>query len=158
MKIAVTNLQSRHKVNRPGLKQLAAFFMERASRMDPEKTWRECSVVVVGHERMIDLNQTILHHEGTTDVITFAYPTIPGEKPGWRGEIVVNVEEAADVCKRRRGDINRELALYLAHGCQHLGGADDRTAKQRSAMNRRQNRWLREAKQMKLIRQLVKLP
>jgi probable rRNA maturation factor len=158
MKIPVTNLQSQCRVNRPALKQLAGFFMERAAGMDPDKIWIECSVVVVGHERMIDLNQSVLHHEGTTDVITFAYPTVPGEKPGWRGEIIVNVEEAADVCKRRRSDINRELALYIAHGCQHLGGADDRTVKQRSSMNRRQNRWLREAGRMKLIRQLVQKP
>ena len=156
MRIEITNLQRRFSINRPALIRLARFFMDRAQRMDASKTWIECSLVIVGHEHMIQINEDVLHHEGTTDVITFAYPASPGESPGWRGEIVINVAEAEEAGARRRGGPGRELALYLAHGCQHLGGADDATTTQRAAMNRRQNRWLRDADSHSLLVDLMK--
>jgi probable rRNA maturation factor len=154
MNIGVTDLQKKFRVNQAALKRIVRFFMEKSARMDPTRNWVECSIVVVGHEQMISLNESVLRHKGTTDVITFTYPTTPGETPGWRGEIVVNIDEASEVARDRGETINRELSLYIAHGCQHLGGADDRTESERADMNRRQNRWLNEAESAKLIQPL----
>lgn len=151
MRVEITNLQKKNRVSRPALVRLTRWLMQKASSMDPSRSWLECSIVLVGHDRMTELNQEAMHHEGTTDVITFAYPTHPGEPEGWRGEIVVNIDEAMDVSSRRNSDPARELALYIAHGCQHLGGADDRTATERGAMSRRQNRWLAEAGKLGLL-------
>lgn len=146
MKIVVTNRQRRVRISSKTIRQLAAFFMEKASAMRPDIHWVECSVVLVDHRAMIRLNEDVLKHEGTTDVITFHYPTAPGETPaGWRGEIVINAGEALEEAERRGIPALREIALYLAHGCQHLGGADDATPSERAAMARRQQRWLREA-------------
>lgn len=146
MNIFVVNRQSRVRINRRELVRLAGFFMAKASAMNPARRWVECSVVLVDHREMTGLNERILKHEGTTDVITFAYATAPGETPaGWRGEIVINAEEAAGVSARRKLSVRHEVALYLAHGCQHLGGADDATPAQRAAMSRRQRRWLAAA-------------
>jgi rRNA maturation RNase YbeY len=157
MKVKVTNLQRSVQLDRARLIKLTRWLMGKTAAMDPARRWVECSVVVVGHERMTDLNQRILRHAGTTDVITFHYATIPGEPVGWRGEVVVNAEQAVDVAGRR-GDMSRELALYLAHGCQHLGGADDRTNSERATMNRRQTRWLRQAAAEGLLNGLLKRP
>jgi len=52
---------------------------------------------------------------------------------------------------RRAGGPDRELALYLAHGCDHLAGADDATPRQRAAMRRRELRWLRAAAHADLL-------
>jgi len=156
MKVEVTNLQKRYRINRVQICRLTKWLMIKAASMDRSRIWIECSVVIVGHDRMMELNRQVMKHAGTTDVITFAYPTQPGEKPGWRGEIVINIEEAADAGSRLGKAMNRELALYLAHGCQHLGGADDRTKSERMAMNRRQNRWLRDAKKEQLLDDLIK--
>jgi rRNA maturation RNase YbeY len=146
MNIILTNRQRQVKLSTSTLRKLTAFFMGKASAMQPDVTWVECSVVLVGHRAMIRLNEEVLRHEGTTDVITFHYPTAPGEEPaGRRGEIIINVEEAAEQARCRGVSTLRETALYLAHGCQHLGGADDATPSERAAMSRRQNRWLREA-------------
>jgi ssRNA-specific RNase YbeY (16S rRNA maturation enzyme) len=35
-----------------------------------------------------------------------------------------------------------ELALYIAHGFDHLSGADDNTPARRAAMRRTEMRWL----------------
>jgi rRNA maturation RNase YbeY len=156
MNIVVTNTRRWRRIDRAGLTRLTAWLMEKASAMDRGKTWIECSVVLVGHARMISLNEQSLGHEGTTDVITFAYPTLPGEPRGWRGEIFVNLDEAEEAGAKYNSLLDRELALYIAHGCQHLGGADDDTTTGRAAMNRRQNRWLREAARLGLIRKLIR--
>lgn len=155
-RISITNQQRTSRFNRKALRLLTGWLMKKAAAMDPSRTWVECSVVLVGDHRMTALNRESLGHEGTTDVITFSYPTLPGEKPsGWRAEVVVNIERAVQEGRARRGGPAREFALYLAHGCQHLGGANDHTATARAAMNRRQNRWLKEPKAQELIESLA---
>lgn len=154
MHIEVINLQRRHRVNRDALRRLAAWLMTKTAAMNPGRNWLGCDVVLVGHARMIRLNRDALGHEGTTDVITFAYRSLPGEPRGWRGEIVINLDEARDAADRLHTGFAREAALYLAHGCQHLGGADDATPAQRAAMNRRQQRWLRQADAEGMLRDL----
>jgi rRNA maturation RNase YbeY len=146
MIIRHTNLHRGYRIDRPALHRLARDWMARAAALDPTRPWAELSVVFVGHSRMTRLNREALGHEGTTDVITFAYAPLPGDPlPGWRGEVVVNLDEAAAVSARLHQPLAREAALYLAHGCQHLGGADDHTPVTRAAMHRRQTRWLRLA-------------
>jgi len=93
-----------------------------------------------------EVNETLLHHEGPTDVITVRYHAIPGEpEQGDVAELYVNVERAAQL-SRRRWSAGHELALYLAHGCDHLAGEDDASLVQRIRMRMRELRWLREAK------------
>jgi rRNA maturation RNase YbeY len=91
------------------------------------------------------INEALLDHEGPTDVITVRYDAIPGEEqPGDVAELYVNVERAVQLA-RRGWPAGRELALYLAHGCDHLAGEDDATADQKIRMRRREMKWLREA-------------
>ena len=65
-----------------------------------------------------------------------------------------NVEQAHREAGRRRQDPAYELAFYLAHGCDHLSGFDDRTTAQRARMHRRERRWLAEAAKESLIQSL----
>ncbi len=85
--------------------------------------------------------------------ISCAYPPLPG-KTGGLGEIYVNVERASEL---GRGTVNqsRELALYIAHGVDHLSGASDRTPALRARMLRRERAWLKEADGMGLPGGLV---
>jgi ssRNA-specific RNase YbeY (16S rRNA maturation enzyme) len=48
----------------------------------------------------------------------------------------------------RRGGVADELALYIAHGCDHLAGASDRTPAGRARMRRREQAWLAEARRL----------
>ena len=89
-------------------------------------------------------NRAIMKHAGTTDVITQRYESLPGEPAGLLGEVIVNVERAWQVGDARRGwSASHELALYLAHGCDHLNDEDDTTPAGRQRMRRRELRWLR---------------
>jgi len=157
MIITVVNRQRRLAIRGDVLRALAESFMQRAAAMKPRARWLELTVVLVGHRAMAAWNQAALRHEGTTDVITMRYRSLPGEPHGWRGEIILNAEQADEEGAGRPGGPARELALYLAHACQHLGGADDGTPTERRAMSVRQNRWLRSPAVEPLIPRLLRI-
>lgn len=97
------------------------------------------------------LNRRYLGDVGATDVLSFCYDPMPGDYGLHVGEIVVNVERAIEETKISAGGRNTwtasdELALYIAHGCDHLSGEDDASPRQRTRMRRRELRWLKDAK------------
>ena len=61
---------------------------------------------------------------------------------GASAELIINAERAREEGRGRSGGVARELALYLAHGLDHLAGFDDDTPKHRAAMRQRETRWL----------------
>jgi len=74
-------------------------------------------------------------------VVSQAYPAVPGACPA-TAERGVNPEGAQPEGRRRPGGAARELALYLAHGLDHLAGRDDDAPARRRAMRRRETAWL----------------
>lgn len=116
--------------------------MNRVGRLNPDRIWSEISIALLDHQGIIPVNAAHLDKTRSTDVISFAYPPLPPSAL-WTGEVIVNVEMALEQ-GRRRQNVSRELALYIAHGCDHLGGAEDGTPEQRRRMRRRELRWLRE--------------
>ena len=68
---------------------------------------------------------------------------MPGEEPGVYGELYVNCARALSAAPKRKGwSPAKELLLYVAHGMDHLSGADDHSSRDRAAMRRRELRWL----------------
>ncbi len=98
---------------------------------------------------MTAYNRACFSRNGPTDVISLAYKPLPGESAG-SAEILVNVERAVRLGPRY-GGADRELALYIAHGCHHLAGAKDDTPARRRRMRRAETRRLAEARRLKLI-------
>ena len=76
-----------------------------------------------------------------TDVVAQSYAAVPGVCAA-TAELVLNAERARAEGRVRAGGPARELALYLAHGLDHLAGADDDTPARRRAMRRRETAWL----------------
>lgn len=116
--------------------------MRRVERLAPDRRWGEISIALLDDSGIAPVNALHLDRPSPTDVISFAYPPTSAESE-WGGEVLVNVEMAVREGEAR-GDVPRELALYLAHGCDHLGGADDRSDAERARMRRRELRWLRD--------------
>jgi rRNA maturation RNase YbeY len=145
MKLTVHQAQRRFRVNTAAVRRLALALAEQARRRMPgEPPWRDVTLHLLDDAGIAEVNAAILSHEGATDVITQRYEPIPGEPDGLVGELFVNVERAAQIGARRAGwSADRELALYVAHGCDHLTGADDGTPAERAAMRRRELAWLR---------------
>ena len=145
MKIFVHNRQTSRRPNARKLTALARFFMLQAARGHPECPWDEVAVVLTDDAGITLLNRTFLDHACATDVITFTLPPMPGGGAGTCGEIHLNVERALKE-GARRGNAADELALYLAHGCDHLTGANDRTVMQQRRMRRRELLWIQRSR------------
>jgi probable rRNA maturation factor len=143
MSIAVINHQTQWKVNEPAMRKLTEFFLLKAGKCRGIQ-WGEVSLVLVDDAGSRAINKAHLGHDYPTDVISFNFDPIPGDPvTGACGEIVVNLSQAHRL-GRRYGGTAHELALYIAHGCDHLAGEDDKTPAQRQRMRRRELRWIRE--------------
>jgi probable rRNA maturation factor len=103
----------------------------------------DLTVHLVNSREMARLNQTLLGHEGPTDVITLDYSEAarPGELTG---EIFVCVDEAVLQAGRFCATWPSELTRYIIHGVLHLRGYNDLEPKARRRMKREESRLLKE--------------
>ena len=130
-------------ISRKGLRSAAEFFASRsASRVGVP--FREVVVVLQDDALSAEVHLAVNGAEGATDVVTQRYDAMPGEEPGVYGELYVNCDRALVAAPRRRGwSAAKELLLYVAHGMDHLSGADDLSPADYERMRRRELSWLR---------------
>ena len=144
MRIQIDNRQRRFRLPLAAVRRVVSALVALAAGGRGVRLWREITVILTDDAGITPLNLRIMRHEGSTDVITQRYEPLPGEPDGMYGELLVNVERAWQVGAPRRGwSAARELALYIAHGCDHLNDAEDATPAGRQRMRRRELRWLR---------------
>lgn len=142
MKLTILNHQRSYSVDSKALAVLAKQLAALAQKRTPDDVWQEVTIHLLTDESIEPVNQAIMNHEGATDVITQRYDACPGEPEGLIGELFINVQRACTILRAKGWTKQQELALYLAHGFDHLTGADDATAQERAAMRRRERRWL----------------
>lgn len=93
----------------------------------------QVAVVFVSDLELADLHARHLGDPSPTDVMAFDL----GEGgAGPAGEVYVSVERARAVARARDLPPERELALYVVHGCLHLCGHDDHEPRARARMRR----------------------
>ena len=106
--------------------------------------FRAVTVILQNDAFSAEVHEAINGVEGPTDVITQRYDAMPGEAEGIYGELYVNTDQALRVAPKRRGwSPAKELLLYVAHGMDHLSGADDLKPADYDRMRRRELGWLR---------------
>ncbi len=136
--VDIVSNQRAFRIDARALRKLARILAAKSGRL-----LRDITLILVDDAGIAPINAAAVGHSGATDVITLVYPSLPGEEPGDSAEIVLNVE-----CAWKQGGggdgANRELAYYLAHAFDHLAGHDDDTPAARTAMHRRERRWLDE--------------
>ncbi len=154
MRLHIRNSQQAARLAIPALRALIQRLATCAQARQPgTPPWQEITLHLLDDAGIAPVNQAVMGHAGDTDVITQRYDSLPGEPAGVVGEIFVNVERACRAAPRIRGwSADRELALYLAHGIDHLTGADDRTPAGRARMRRRELAWLRKLSLTALLR------
>ncbi len=143
------------RLDAAALRALAARLAAAAAPLARRRDAAEPAVVdvlLVGPRASAAAHRAATGAAGATDVITLPYAATPAEPA--RAELVVcpAVARAAAAARdpatllpeeRAAGwDENAELALYLAHGFDHLAGSDDATPAGYRAMRRRELRWL----------------
>ncbi|MGA0333681.1 MAG: rRNA maturation RNase YbeY [Kiritimatiellia bacterium] len=138
MKIEILDQQSLYRLDETRLVSYCDWVMEQVSALAPEFQWQELSVVLTD-DSIRDLNREWFGKDTVTDVISFAYT-----EPEASGELIVNVQQACEEGKLRKSP-DWELALYLAHGCHHLMGAEDDTPARKKNMLALETRWVDKA-------------
>ncbi len=112
--------------------------------------YREVAIVLQDDAFSAEVHLAVNGVEGPTDAITQGYDPMPGEEDGIYGEVYVNCERAMKCAPKRKGwSTAQELLLYVAHGIDHLSGADDLSPSDYDRMRRRELKWLRELKERK---------
>ena len=126
------------------LKAAAAFFATKScARIGVP--FRAVTIILQDDAFSAEGHEAINGAKGPTDVITQRYDAMPGEREGVYGELYVNVDQALRVAPKRRGwSPAKELLLYVAHGMDHLSGADDLKPRDYDRMRRRELEWIRE--------------
>jgi probable rRNA maturation factor len=84
----------------------------------------DISILLVGIERMSELNQRFMGADGPTDVLAFPIDGLVTDQtsgPVVIGEVVICPEVAR---AKQKSDIDEELDLLAAHGVLHLLGFD----------------------------------
>lgn len=130
-------------LSRRQLKDAALAFAARSSKRIGVP-FRAVTVILQDDAASDAAHRAIMNVAGATDVITQGYEAIPPEPEGVYGELYVNCDQAFRVAPLRRGwSAAKELLLYVAHGMDHLSGADDHTAADYARMRRRELEWMR---------------
>ncbi len=131
-------------LTRAEVRRAAGFFAARSSARIGVP-FMAVTVILQDDAFSAEVHQAINGVSGPTDAITQRYDAMPGERPGVYGEVYVNCDQALRVAPRRRGwSPAKELLLYVAHGMDHLSGADDLNPVDYSRMRRRELCWLKD--------------
>ena len=129
------------------LKSAAEFFAAKSTARIGVP-FRAVTVILQDDGFSAEVHEAINGAKGPTDVITQCYDAMPGEEEGIYGELYVNTDQALRVAPKRRGwSPAKELLLYVAHGMDHLSGADDLKPRDYDRMRRRELRWLNESEE-----------
>ena len=126
----------------------------------PELTgteWDSVGLLLLDDESIAQTNRDYFGKDRPTDVISFRYDPIPGEPPAFSGDLLVNVQRALQEGPNQKGS-SHELALYIAHGIDHLSGSEDDTPEKRAAMLSTETAWLEEAQDLGLLPPLFPPP
>ena len=129
-------------VARGELKAAARHFAECSSRRCGVP-FRSVAVVLQDDAASDEVHRAVMGVAGATDVITQRYEAMPPEPEGVYGELYVNTNRALVAFRKGKGwSAAKELLLYVAHGMDHLSGADDAADADYAAMRRRELRWI----------------
>ena len=144
MKTSILNQQTNHPIQIQKLKRLTDWLGSKLESANAPDRWSEVCIVLVNDKDITQANLEYFGKNRPTDVISFRYDSVPGENMAWSGDLIVNVDRAVQVGPDHNG-IDYELALYIAHGFDHLTGAEDDTDAKRNTMRATETAWLEEA-------------
>ena len=153
--LVLRNRQRARRVHTPLLRRIVRSLLTEFAGIESY----ELGIHLVAVPEITGLNETYLHHVGSTDVVTFDYSVGQASRlsltplkredgdrrdarPTVHGDILLCVDEAIAAARRFRTSWQSELVRYLVHGVLHLLGHDDRTATARRKMKRVEDRLL----------------
>ncbi|MCL1910421.1 MAG: rRNA maturation RNase YbeY [Kiritimatiellaeota bacterium] len=151
MLLTITNRRRNPRIDLPALRRLCvclyalcsgvAVRRRRAKHQQTDiKSLESVELILCGDAEITCVHAAVFNDPTTTDVITIPYAATPVS--GATAEIFVNTRLACDSAPEHETTPARELALYIAHGFDHLAGYSDLTPRGRDTMRKRELSWL----------------
>ena len=151
MKIVLRNIQRLCPMKAARIRVLVQWLIrQQASGLS---AFSSISLIITDNEGITGINGNLFGKNYPTDVISALYQPLPGPGGSQTAEIFVNMERAWEL-GRTPDRASRELALYIAHGLNHLGGASDHTPRLRARMRRQEAAWLQQATRLRHLNDL----
>ena len=126
MEIQIDNQQTNHPIKTRTLQKKARAILSALDCPDGE-----LSIVIVDDQRIADLNETYLQHEGPTNVISFSMRE--GDFGDINPQMIGDVVISADTCAREAADAGiaaeTRFDQLLIHGILHLFGYEHTRSK-----------------------------
>jgi probable rRNA maturation factor len=88
---------------------------------------------------LLNLNQTYLHHNTLTDILTFPETQNPLQVSG---DIYISIQRVEENAGKYNEVFEKELFRVMIHGVLHLLGYKDNTKKEKEAMRLREDHYL----------------
>ncbi len=129
--ITINNSQRKFAISVPSAQKLASFLLKKSGYMG-------MAIHFVGMRKISLLHLQYFNDPTPTDCISFPY-----EDPLFLGEVFVCPQIAKNYVDRTKGDLEKELTLYIVHGFLHLLGFDDQTDAERKKMRAGEEKWMR---------------
>jgi rRNA maturation RNase YbeY len=144
------------------VRQLTLYLLERAAAIHGHR-WGDVQLTLTDDDAIRAVKLAVFGLDITTDVVSLAYDPIPGDpdEDATDGELFVNAalaQQRGRRSQRQHWGPAHELALYLAHACDHLSGEDDADAAGRRRMRRRELNWVHAAAAQGLLDNLFPEP
>ena len=138
IRVAINSDDQPHAIDKPRLKKAVRTVLDDAGIRSAE-----ISIGIVTDQRMHELNRRFLKHDYPTDVLSFV---LKQDKKNYslEGEIVASSDYAAREAEQYGWTMNDELLLYIIHGCLHLVGYDDTTARAKKEMTEAETKYLKQ--------------
>jgi len=89
---------------------------------------------------LLRINQDFLKHDYYTDIITF--PLSETDKKV-EAEIYISIDRVKENALKLKGSFEQELHRVIFHGILHLIGYKDKTATQKEAMRKAEEKWIK---------------
>jgi len=102
-------------------------------------------IVFCADAYLLRLNQRELNHDFYTDILTFPFS---GQGLPTEADIYISVDRVRENARLFSCSIESELLRVIFHGCLHLCGYGDKTAKEKKRMRERENHYLNRFRQV----------
>jgi probable rRNA maturation factor len=143
-KVNIHNAHPRLKIRKMPFRQLVK------SILSAENADQGVDVIFVDDDLMIQLNREFTKRAGTTDVLSFGMgegKSGPVAYPGL-GDVYVSLDQAQRQAQARKAELEREVALLVAHGVLHLLGYDHQERSQKTVMRKKERKYLKSMGQV----------
>ncbi len=115
--IEVLNTQTRYRVNRRAVEDLASRLVRRYRVRSPELV-----LAFVGEAAIRRLNREHLGKDKVTDVLSFPMGRRAADGKFYLGDIIISPARAARQARERGHSLEREISILVIHGFLHLLG------------------------------------